>query len=129
MDPVPSVVAAAPIRRWRHRYTLVLLCFCATFICYIDRTNISVAIIPMAKQFGWGPERQGTVLSAFFAGYLLTQVLGGRLADRFGGKLVLAGGVILWSLFTIVTPLAASLGFSVLILARVGTSRRSASSR
>ena len=120
MEPAQAAVAAAPVRGWRRRYTLVLLCFCATFICYIDRTNISVAVIPMAKQFGWDPERQGTVLSAFFVGYLLTQILGGRLADRFGGKLVLGCGVILWSLFTMITPLAASLGFAALLLARVG---------
>ncbi len=38
---------------WQRRHTVVLLCFLSTFICYIDRVNISVAIIPMAKQFGW----------------------------------------------------------------------------
>jgi ACS family sodium-dependent inorganic phosphate cotransporter len=74
----------------------------------------------MAKQFGWDPERQGTVLSAFFVGYLMTQILGGRLADRYGGKVVLASGVLLWSLFTLATPLAATLGFGALLLARVG---------
>src|SRR5688572_9998242 len=120
MDPARSVVAAPAVRGWRRRYTLVLLCSAATFICYIDRTNISVAIIPMAREFGWGPERQGTILSAFFVGYMLTQILGGRLADRYGGKVVLGAGVILWSLFTLATPLAASLGLGALILARVG---------
>jgi MFS family permease len=120
MDPARAAVVAAPAGGWRRRYTLVLLCSLATFICYIDRTNISVAIIPMAKQFGWAPERQGTVLSAFFVGYLLTQILGGRLADRFGGKLVLGCGVLLWSAFTMITPLAASFGLGALLLARVG---------
>ena len=71
---------------WQRRYTLVGLCFCATFVCYIDRVNISVAIIPMADEFGWNVETQGTVLSFFFIGYLLTQIVGGRLADRYGGK-------------------------------------------
>ncbi|MCH8141529.1 MAG: MFS transporter, partial [Proteobacteria bacterium] len=46
---------------WQRRYTLVGLCFCATFVCYIDRVNISVAIIPMAEEFGWNLETQGTV--------------------------------------------------------------------
>ncbi|TDJ35645.1 MAG: MFS transporter, partial [Gammaproteobacteria bacterium] len=95
---------------WQRRYTLVGLCFCATFVCYIDRVNISVAIIPMAEEFGWNLETQGTVLSFFFIGYLLTQVIGGRLADRFGGKVVLAVGVLLWSLFTVLTPPAAVWG-------------------
>ena len=30
---------------------IILMCFAATFVCYIDRVNISVAIIPMAEEF------------------------------------------------------------------------------
>ena len=51
-------------------------------------------------------------------GYLLTQVAGGVWADRFGGKRVLAFGVIWWSLATALTPLAANLGLPVLLAAR-----------
>ena len=69
---------------------------------------------------GWGMQQQGTVLSAFFAGYILLQVVGGRLADRYGGKAVLGAGVVLWSLFTMLTPPAAALGFTLLILTRIG---------
>jgi ACS family sodium-dependent inorganic phosphate cotransporter len=105
---------------WQRRYTLVGLAFAATFICYIDRVNISVAIIPMAQDLGWSAKTQGTALSSFFVGYLLTQIAGGWLADNFGGKVVLAGGVLLWSLFTILTPPAAALGFSALLIARIG---------
>jgi ACS family sodium-dependent inorganic phosphate cotransporter len=105
---------------WPRRYTLVLLSFGAVFICYMDRVNISVAIIPMAAELGWNPATQGTVLSAFFVGYLATQVLGGRLADRFGGKVVLGIGVLSWSLFTMLTPVAAFAGFTALLFARVG---------
>ena len=105
---------------WQRRFTLVGLCFGATFICYIDRVNISVAIIPMAAELGWDVETQGVVLSAFFVGYLLTQIIGGRLADRFGGKVVLGTGVLLWSLFTVLTPPAAFVGLGMLIAARIG---------
>ena len=51
-------------------------------------------------------------------GYLLTQVLGGVWADKFGGKRVLSFGVIWWSMATALTPLAASLGFPVLLAMR-----------
>jgi len=112
--------ALANTSGWQQRFTLVLLCFGATFVCYIDRVNISVAIIPMAESLGWAVDTQGLVLSAFFIGYMLTQIVGGRLADRFGGKVVLAGGVLLWSLFTVLTPPAAYLGLGVLIAARIG---------
>lgn len=97
----------------------MLLCFFSTFICYIDRVNISVAIIPMAEQFGWSDTQRGIVLSSFFIGYLVTQVLGGWLAGRLGGKLVLGFGVLWWSLFTLLTPLSALASFPVLIAARI----------
>lgn len=59
------------------------------------------------------------VLSSFFAGYALTQVVGGGLADKYGGKLVLAGGVALWSAFTAITPGAAAAGTTALLVTRV----------
>ena len=98
---------------------LVLLAAAAIFVCYADRSNISTAIIPMAHQFGWDKIREGGVLSAFFYGYALTQLLGGRLADRVGGKPVLLFGVLAWSLATFVTPEAAAAGVAPLLIARV----------
>jgi len=104
---------------WQRRYTVVGLSFFAVFICYIDRVNISVAIIPMSEELGWNRETQGLVLASFFVGYLLLQIIGGLLADRFGGKVVLGAGVLLWSLFTILTPPAAFVGLGILLLTRV----------
>ncbi len=46
-------------------------------VCYLDRTNISVALSSMAADAGWSKNDQGFVLSAFFWGYLFTQILGG----------------------------------------------------
>ncbi|MEM9173721.1 MAG: ACS family MFS transporter [Myxococcota bacterium] len=105
---------------WQRRYTVVALSFLAVTICYIDRVNISVAIIPMAEDLGWDLETRGIVLASFAAGYITLQIIGGRLADRFGGKRVLGVGVILWSLFTLLTPPAAFLGLGALLLARIG---------
>jgi ACS family sodium-dependent inorganic phosphate cotransporter len=107
------------LRSFQQRYWLVGMSALAVFICYIDRVNISVAIIPMADTHGWSPQTQGLVLSSFFVGYLLLQIVGGRLSDRFGGKVVLGWGVLLWSLFTILTPAAASASIAVLIATRI----------
>ncbi len=90
----------------------------AVYICMIDRIAISIAIIPMAEEQGWSPTVQGAVMSAFFVGYLLLQIPAGYLSDRFGGKWVLGLGVIFWSLFTLLTPISAMLGLSVLFLCR-----------
>jgi len=114
MSSLIGPMAARP-----RRHTVVLLSFLAVFVCYIDRVNISVAIIPMATDLGLTPESQGRVLASFFLGYLLLQLAGGLLADRFGAKMVLGAGVLVWSLFTLLTPPAAYLGFGVLIAARI----------
>ncbi|KAI8469007.1 MAG: major facilitator superfamily transporter [Monoraphidium minutum] len=98
---------------------LVGLAAAGIVICYADRSNMSTAIIPMAQELGWDKAYQGVVLSAFFLGYATTQILGGALADKYGGKSVLAGGVALWSLFTGLTPLAAAGGTASLLAARV----------
>ena len=106
-------------RRWPAWYTVVLLCFAAVFISYIDRTNISVASIAMQSQFGWNETTKGLVLSSFFVGYILLQVASGSLASRYGGKLLLGVAVIWWSVWTMLTPSAAFVSVTVLILARV----------
>lgn len=58
------------------------------------------------------------VLSAFFAGYLCTQILGGWAAARYGGKPVLTVAVLLWSIFTLATPAAAAHSIGMLLFAR-----------
>ena len=106
-------------RGWPARYPVVLLAALAVFVCYMDRVVMSITIIPMAAEFGWSPEEQGRVLSSFFVGYLLTQIAGGWLAERYGGKVVLGSGVLFWSFFTLITPFAAAGGLAALLIARV----------
>ncbi len=107
------------IPHWPKRFNVVGLCFCAVFICYIDRVNISVAAIAMQEQFGWTETRKGFVLSSFFIGYMLAMGVAGWLSDRYGAKRVLGIAVIWWSIFTILTPFAANAGFAVLIVTRI----------
>lgn len=118
--PTAPAVSLPLSQYWPRRFILVGLCFLSTFICYIDRVNMSVAIIPMAEEFGWDQTTKGIVLSSFFYGYLATQVLGGWLADRYGGKVILGFGVLWWSIFTLLTPPAAAVSLAVLFIARVG---------
>ena len=56
--------------------------------------------------------------ACIYRGYLLTQVAGGVWADKYGGKRILGFGVIWWSLATMATPIAASMGLPVLLAAR-----------
>jgi Major Facilitator Superfamily len=107
---------APPPSSWQW---ILALCTAAIFICYADRSNISVAILEMSKDFNWDESYQGTILSIFFLGYAATQLVGGTLADRYGGKAVLAVGVVTWSAFTFLTPDAAMAGSATLITCRI----------
>ncbi|XP_022757377.1 ascorbate transporter, chloroplastic-like isoform X2 [Durio zibethinus] len=100
------------------RWVIVLLCFAAFLLCNMDRVNMSIAILPMSKEFNWNSATVGLIQSSFFWGYLLTQILGGIWADKFGGKLVLGFGVIWWSVATILTPIAARIGLPFLLIMR-----------
>ncbi len=101
------------------RLILVVMCFLATSICYVDRVNISVAVIPMAERFHWSATTKGAVLTSFFIGYLLAMLPGGWLIARFGGRLVLGFALAAWSLATVLTPAAAFAGLPFLIAVRV----------
>jgi len=118
MNSVPEGAAPAT-SGWHRRYTIVGLCILAVFVCYIDRVNISVAVIAMQEEFGWSEKTKGLVLSSFFIGYMLFMAPSGWLANRIGGKLVLGAAVAWWSIFTVLTPAAAMIGLPMLIAARI----------
>ncbi|XP_073152044.1 ascorbate transporter, chloroplastic isoform X1 [Henckelia pumila] len=100
------------------RWVMVLLCFSAFLLCNMDRVNMSIAILPMSKEFNWNSATVGLIQSSFFWGYLLTQIVGGIWADKIGGKVVLGFGVVWWSTATMLTPLAAKLGLPFLLVMR-----------
>ena len=64
----PSLQAkpAKAASRWQRRYTIVALCFIAFMLCNMDRVNMSIAILPMAKQYAWDSQTIGLVQSSFF---------------------------------------------------------------
>lgn len=100
------------------RWVIVILCFSAFLLCNMDRVNMSIAILPMSKEFNWNSATVGLIQSSFFWGYLLTQIVGGIWADKIGGKQVLGFGVIWWSVATILTPIAAKIGLPFLLVMR-----------
>jgi len=55
--------------------------------------------------------------SVFFVGYTVTNICGGYLATRYTAKLILGLGVVAWSIFTMLTPVAASTKSVYVVLA------------
>jgi len=69
---------------WR---LVVGLSAAVSLICSIDRASISVAIVPMAEQYGWSDSAKGAISSSFFAGYTITNLVGTSNSSQHVHKL------------------------------------------
>lgn len=56
---------------------------------YMDKTMVSTAVIPIAKDFNLTTTQTGFIMSAFFLAYSCMQIPGGWLADKIGAKKIL----------------------------------------
>jgi ACS family glucarate transporter-like MFS transporter len=99
------------------RWTVIALLFFATTINYLDRTNLSVALPIISKNFHWGPAQMGEISSAFLLSYMLLQLPVGVIIDKIGTRLTYVWSVIIWSLASMATAIAN--GFGILYLFRL----------
>ncbi len=90
----------------RARYWVLLLTFLTAFIMYMDRVCMGSAAPTIMREFGLSKIAMGWSSSAFNFAYALFQVPGGWMADRFGPRIVLAGAMAWWSLFTAATGMS-----------------------
>ncbi|XP_014258795.1 sialin-like [Cimex lectularius] len=117
------------------RYLVALLSFFGFANIYAMRVNLSVAIVVMKDkrisylpngtkiveppEFDWDSGIDGVILSSFFYGYILTQIIGGWLACRYGGKNLFGIGVGVTALLTLLTPFFARTSVYLLVFGRI----------
>ena len=91
-------------------------------ITYVDRVNIATAATSIQKELGLSNTRLGLALSAFGYPYLLFQIFGGWVGDRFGPRRTLFLCGLIWASATILTGLAGTFAalFAVRVLLGVG---------
>jgi len=98
--------------------SIVLIMLCVMYlITYLDRVNVSTAAAGFGKEFHLSHTEVGLVFSAFAYPYLLFQVIGGWVSDRFGAKRTLLFCGTLWAAATVLTGFAG--GLASLLAARV----------
>lgn len=99
------------------RWFLVFWLFVLSAVSYLDRVNISIAGGSIVDAYHLSEVQLGKIFSSLVAGYALFQTLGGYLADRFGPRRVLTGGVVWWGVFTALTAMIpAQIGNALLLL-------------
>jgi ACS family glucarate transporter-like MFS transporter len=88
-------------KRTNVRWKIIALLFFVTTINYADRATFSIAAPSASQDLGLSPVAVGYILSAFAWAYVLGQVPGGALLDRFGSKRVYTLAISIWSIFTL----------------------------
>ena len=99
--------------RWRRLIPAAMVVY---IISFMDRTNISYAFAGIGQEFAITKAQQGLAGGIFFIGYVLLQIPGGHLAERWSAKRFVGVMILLWGAAAIWCGLARS--FNELIAAR-----------
>jgi MFS family permease len=109
---LPPVAASATIRamlqqRWLRIIPAALVMYT---ISYVDRTNVSLALDPnistMMRDLAMDDRMKGQAAGIFFLGYVLLQMAGGHLAERWSAKKLISVCLIFWGLCAVGCGLA-----------------------
>jgi ACS family glucarate transporter-like MFS transporter len=92
---------SAGATRTKKRFAILAMLFIVTTINYADRATLSIAGPALSKDLGIDSVTMGYIFSAFGWSYVIAQLPGGWLLDRFGSKTVYAASIFLWSVFTL----------------------------
>ena len=101
------------MKRWTYILPVIVFIY---VICYIDRTNISFALPHLKDTMHLSGSQEGFASGVFFWGYLLLQVPGGYMAERWSAKRWVAILMVLWSAAAVASGFTHN--FTELVLAR-----------
>ncbi|XP_057178084.1 vesicular glutamate transporter 1 isoform X2 [Triplophysa rosa] len=116
------------------RYIIAILSGLGFCISFGIRCNLGVAIVSMVNnhtvyrdgkpyivkaQFTWDPETVGMIHGSFFWGYIVTQIPGGFICQKFAANRVFGFAIVATSVLNMLIPTAARMHFGCVIIVRV----------
>src|SRR3979411_744396 len=110
---VPAWRRVTDKKRWTYIWPVIVFIY---VIAYIDRTNIAFALPHLKQDMHLTGSQQGFASGVFFWGYLLLQVPGGYMAERWSAKKWIAILMVLWSAAAVASGFTHT--FGELVLAR-----------
>jgi sugar phosphate permease len=93
-----------------YRWVVLAFLMAAFTMSYMDRFSWTVVMPEAVPALGWTMAQGGAMVSGFYAGYIITQVPGGAMADRFSPRLILSASVALMGILTFLTPFGRTFG-------------------
>uniref|UniRef100_A0A672MZZ1 Vesicular glutamate transporter 1 n=1 Tax=Sinocyclocheilus grahami TaxID=75366 RepID=A0A672MZZ1_SINGR len=116
------------------RYIIAILSGLGFCISFGIRCNLGVAVVSMVNnhtvyregkpylvkaQFTWDPETVGMIHGSFFWGYIVTQIPGGFICQKFAANRVFGFAVVATSVLNMMIPTAARIHFGCVIFVRI----------
>ncbi|XP_078075669.1 vesicular glutamate transporter 3 isoform X2 [Mustelus asterias] len=116
------------------RYIIAIMSGLGFCISFGIRCNLGVAIVEMVNnntvyvngkaeiekpQFNWNPETVGLIHGSFFWGYILTQIPGGFISNKFAANRVFGAAIFLTSTLNMLIPSAARVHFGCVLFVRI----------
>ena len=115
---VAAFGTGSPAGSLRRTSTITIALLMGVYVIdYVDRVMISVALPFLGADLDLDKTQQGLIVSAFAIAYLLFQMPGGVLTDRYGARPLLVISLVAWSVFTALTGLVG--GLVALLLVRI----------
>jgi MFS family permease len=111
-----------PIKRPKPTAVVLGLLCVMYLITYVDRVNISTAADSIKRELALSNTQLGFLQSAFGYPYLIFQIFGGWIGDRFGPRRTLFLCGLIWATATILTGFSG--GLVSLFVCRPGRHRR-----
>ena len=104
------------------RWVILLVLLAAFTVTFMTRFIWAPLSSTISPELGLTAAQAGSFMSAFFIGYVITQIPGGALADRVGVKFVISGGILITGLASIAMSFVTdyTMGFAVRILTGLG---------
>ena len=91
------------------RFRILAVLFVLSFINYLLRNNLSVAIPSIRQEFGFSSAELGWILGSFNLTYALFQIPGGVFGELHGPRRAMAIIAVTWGVLTFLTGFAPAL--------------------
>lgn len=99
----------------RYRWAIVGMLWFICFFNYADRQAISAVLPLLEEEFSFSKSELGLISGAFMMVYGLSAPMAGMVGDRVSRKLVILGGLYVWSAITGFTAACSRLWHFVLV--------------
>ncbi len=81
----------------KRNLNILLPLFIGSVIAYLDRVNIAYAALTMNKDLEFTPEVFGMGAGIFFLGYVIFEVPGALIAERWSPRIWLSRIMVTWA--------------------------------